>query len=123
VARPFFHESVWAGFAGCPRPGAKKQYDELTEQRIMVLLDQPTAEGYSQWNGNSARAWSCRTYLMIKSGVFSERTTFSFSDTKLVISTDPAFGAKAADIVGLYLNPPENALVICVDREAFDPGT
>src|SRR5262250_796367 len=33
------------------------------------------------------------------------------------ISTDPEFGPKAADIVGLYLNPPENALVLCVDEK------
>ena len=33
------------------------------------------------------------------------------------ISTDPQFGPKAADFVGLYLNPPENALVLCVDEK------
>jgi len=32
-------------------------------------------------------------------------------------SNDPAFAAKAADIVGLYLAPPENAVVICVDEK------
>ena len=33
------------------------------------------------------------------------------------ISTDPEFGPKAADVVGLYLNPPENALVLSVDEK------
>jgi hypothetical protein len=33
------------------------------------------------------------------------------------ISSDPAFGPKAADIVGLYLEPPVNALVVCVDEK------
>jgi len=33
------------------------------------------------------------------------------------VSTDPQFAQKAADIVGLYLEPPENALVICVDEK------
>jgi len=32
-------------------------------------------------------------------------------------SNDPDFAAKAADIVGLYLAPPENAIVICVDEK------
>ena len=36
---------------------------------------------------------------------------------ELVISTDPEFGPKAADVVGLYLNPPEKALVIAVDQK------
>jgi len=33
------------------------------------------------------------------------------------VSTDPEFAPKAADVVGLYLNPPENALVISVDEK------
>ncbi len=33
------------------------------------------------------------------------------------LSTDPAFAQKAADIVGLYLDPPENAMVLCVDEK------
>ena len=33
------------------------------------------------------------------------------------VSTDPEFAAKAADIIGLYLNPPQNALVISVDEK------
>jgi hypothetical protein len=31
--------------------------------------------------------------------------------------TDPAFVAKAADVVGLYMAPPENAIVLCVDEK------
>jgi hypothetical protein len=33
------------------------------------------------------------------------------------VSTDPQFAAKAADIIGLYLNPPEKALVLSVDQK------
>ena len=33
------------------------------------------------------------------------------------ISTDPQFAQKAADVVGLYINPPENAVVLCVDEK------
>jgi hypothetical protein len=33
------------------------------------------------------------------------------------ISTDPEFSAKAADIIGLYISPPEGAVVICVDEK------
>jgi hypothetical protein len=36
---------------------------------------------------------------------------------ELCISTDPEFDRKAADIVGLYLRPPENAVVLCVDEK------
>src|SRR5215469_11418584 len=33
------------------------------------------------------------------------------------MSTDPEFSRKAADVVGLYLNPPENVLVLCEDEK------
>ena len=33
------------------------------------------------------------------------------------VSTDPEFSAKAADVVGLYLDPPEKAVVLCVDEK------
>ena len=34
------------------------------------------------------------------------------------LSTDPLFVAKVRDIVGLYLNPPDHALVLCVDEKS-----
>ena len=37
-------------------------------------------------------------------------------------SDDPEFVAKAADVVGLYLAPPENAVVICVDEKPSIQG-
>lgn len=36
---------------------------------------------------------------------------------RYVASTDPAFEAKAADVIGLYLHPPEHAIVLCVDEK------
>ena len=35
------------------------------------------------------------------------------------MSTDPEFSRKAADVIGLYLNPPQNALVLCVDEKPY----
>jgi hypothetical protein len=37
-------------------------------------------------------------------------------------STDPELVAKVTDIVGLYLDPPENAIVLCVDEKSQIPG-
>ena len=34
------------------------------------------------------------------------------------LSSDPEFAEKLEDIVGLYLNPPEHALVLCVDEKS-----
>ena len=38
--------------------------------------------------------------------------------TSYVASTDPAFEAKAADVIGLYLKPPEHAVVLCIDEKS-----
>ena len=38
------------------------------------------------------------------------------------LSKDPLFIEKVRDIVGLYLNPPDKALVLCVDEKSPDPG-
>ena len=38
------------------------------------------------------------------------------------LSTDPLFVEKVRDIVGLYLAPPERAMVLCVDEKSADPG-
>src|SRR5688572_9422200 len=38
------------------------------------------------------------------------------------LSTDPLFVEKVVDIVGLYHNPPERAVVLCVDEQVPDPG-
>ena len=44
---------------------------------------------------------------------FEQRTTSKFK-----ISNDPQFEAEVRDIVGLYLNPPDRALVLCVDEKS-----
>jgi hypothetical protein len=38
------------------------------------------------------------------------------------LSTDPLFVEKVRDVVGLYLDPPEWAVVLCVDEKSGDPG-
>ena len=38
------------------------------------------------------------------------------------ISNDPWFEEKVTDVVGLYMNPPDRALVLCVDEKSPDPG-
>jgi hypothetical protein len=55
---------------------------------------------------------------MIKSGVSCCKHDIGLQRRRSWgINTDPSFGPKAADIVGLYLNPQENALVLCVDEK------
>ena len=99
------------------RSGRPRRYATDAEQRILAKLDEPPPDGYSQWNGTllareladipADQVWR----ILRRNGVQLQRRR------NWCISTDPEFAPKAADIVGLYLAPPENAVVLCVDEK------
>jgi len=105
------------GLADAPRPGKPTKYDESTERRILAQLDQPPPDGYTTWTGRLvAKALGDVPALQVwrvlqKYGIHLQRRR------SWCVSTDPQFAQKAADIVGLYLDPPENAVVISVDEK------
>ncbi|NIR33754.1 MAG: IS630 family transposase [Desulfuromonadales bacterium] len=105
------------GLRDAPRSGQPVRYGAAAEKRILALLDQPPPSGYATWNGRLlAEALGDvpehQVYAVLrKHGIQLQRRR------SWCISTDPEFAAKAADIVGLYLDPPENALVLSVDEK------
>lgn len=111
-----FAQSGLDGLKDAPRPGQRRRYLPADERRILRMLDQPPPSGYAQWNGRLlAKALSLPANFVWKilrcHGIQLQRRR------SWCISTDPQFAEKAADIVGLYLDPPENALVLCVDEK------
>ena len=68
--------------------------------------------------------WSCRT-MAARAGVSSSTVQRIWSARGIKphrvetfkLSTDPRFEEKLVDVVGLYLSPPEKAVVLCVDEE------
>ena len=106
-----------AGLVDGPRPGKKAVYTEETERRILARLDMKPPKGHALWNGrllaealgdvSDDQVWR----VLRKHGISLEKRR------SWCVSTDPEFASKAADIVGLYMNPPENALVLCVDEK------
>jgi transposase len=112
-----FSEQRLAGLTDAPRGRGRQKYDEATEKRILATLDSSPPEGYATWSGkllansiggvSDDQVWR----VLRKHGIHLQRRR------SWCVSTDPQFAQKAADIVGLYLDPPENALVICVDEK------
>lgn len=112
-----FSEQGIAGLQDERRSGRPKSYGAEAERRILALLEEPPPEGYGSWNGTLlARAlgdipadqvWR----ILRRNGIQLQRRR------NWCISTDAEFAPKAAEIVGLYLNPPENAVVLCVDEK------
>jgi hypothetical protein len=72
--------------------------------------------------------WSCR--LMAASQGISKSTVSNFwrshikphRTKKFKLSRDPQFLEKLTDVIGLYLNPPDKAVVLCVDEKEPNPG-
>jgi transposase len=115
--RQRFALSRMAGLSDAPRSGKPNKYTEATERRVLKMLDQAPPKGFSQWNGkllaealkdvSEDHIWR----ILRRRGIQLQRRR------SWCITTDPEFGPKAADVVGLYLNPPEKAVVICVDEK------
>ena len=99
------------------RPGKPPTYKKEDERRILEVLDKKPPKGYSSWSGGliaeqlkdvgKDHVWK----VLKKYGIQLQRKH------SWCISTDPEFAQKSADIIGLYLNPPEKAVVICVDEK------
>lgn len=114
--RQRFTQSGLAGLNDEERPGAKRVYGQDFRDRVLALLEQPPPVGQANWDGPAvADALNSSTHavwrVLRKEGICLQR------QRSWCVSTDKEFAAKAADIVGLYLNPPENALVISVDEK------
>jgi len=112
-----FRQDRLAGLYDVPRPGRPRTHeeDEVAEMLRTVLRKKP---------GNSTH-WSVRSVAR-KTGISKSTVQRYFSlfgvqphRTKhFKLSTDPFFVEKVRDIVGLYLNPPDKALVLSVDEKS-----
>jgi len=114
--RQRFSQHGLGGLRDAPRPGAKAVYGVDFRNRVLALLEKPPPSGQASWDGPAVAAelkgsvhavWR----VLRHEGICLQR------QRSWCVSTDKEFAAKAADIVGLYLNPPEKALVISVDEK------
>jgi len=104
-------------------------YDELRPGRPRTVDDERVAELINTTlhtkPGDGSTHWSTRTLAgetgISKSTVARYLQAFKLKPHRVEsfkLSTDPFFIEKLRDVVGLYLNPPENALVLCVDEKS-----
>jgi transposase len=112
-----FAEQGLAGLVDKPRPGPSPKYDARTGRRILALLDQPPPKGHGRWTGGLlARALGDVHEQQVWRFLRSQKIDLA-GRKSWCESNDPEFVAKAADVVGLYMAPPDNAIVICVDEK------
>jgi putative transposase len=112
-----YREQGLAGLYGEVRPGRPRTHDD---DRIAALVRKTL-----RTRPPDATQWTVRdlaqTTQISKSSVHRYLTLFGVQPHRrrgFKLSTDPFFIEKLRDVVGLYLHPPEQALVLCVDEKS-----
>lgn len=115
--RKKWFEQGLVGLYGEARPGRPRTHDEeRVAQLLRTVLDTKPTHG-THWTVRSAAAATglskSTVARMLKLFGVQPHRSKSFK-----LSTDPLFVEKVKDIVGLYLNPPDHAVVLCVDEKS-----
>jgi transposase len=116
--RSRFLEARLEGLSDEPRPGRPRTIgEEQVERVITAALEQAPPDGGTHWSTRSM----ARSAGMSQSAVSRIWRAFGLKPHLVQtwkLSTDPLFIDKVRDVVGLYMSPPENALVLCVDEKS-----
>jgi transposase len=110
--------SMWGlrGLRDQPRSGKPVRYDTAFGKRVLATLEEPPPAGMSHWDGPAvAEKLDASVHavwrVLRREGIYLQRRR------SWCVSTDKEFAPKAADVVGVYLNPPVNAVVLSVDEK------
>src|SRR3954464_4611977 len=100
-----------------PRPGAPRKVGDEKIEAVVIQTLESTPRGQTHWSTREMAKTSGLSRMAISRiwrafGVQPHRTE-SFK-----LSPDPLLIEKVRDIVGLYINPPDHAIVICVDEKS-----
>ena len=106
-----------AGLIEKPRPGPPAKYGVQTGKRILAVLDGPPPAGFARWTGGLIAAELGDVHVQQVWRVLRAQKIDLVARKSWCESKDPEFVAKAAEVVGLYLAPPEKAVVICIDEK------
>ena len=115
--RERFRVARLEGLLDGPRSGAPRQITDGKVEAVITKTLESTPRGQTHWS----RSTMAKASGLSESSIGRIWRAFGLrphrSDT-FKLSPDAAFVEKVRDIVGLYLSPPENAIVLCVDEKA-----
>jgi transposase len=111
-----FEQAGMAGLQGRHQGSRPRTATPAVQARIIRRVQQKPSDGSTQW--------TCRK-LAVELGISKSTVQRVLAQAQLrphrldryMASNDPEFESKAADIIGLYLNPPQHAAVFCVDEK------
>jgi transposase len=99
------------------RPGRKPTISARLRQRIVTLTTQQQPSNATHWSTRIMAAEVGISEASVRR-IWRAHGLKPHRVETFKISNDPAFAEKLEDIVGLYLNPPQHALVLCADEKS-----
>jgi transposase len=115
--RARFAEQRLAGLLDEPRPGRPRTITDEQVEEVIVKTLETTPRDATHWSTRSL----AREVGLTQSAVLRIWQAFGLQPHRQdtwKLSKDPQFIDKVRDVVGLYLNPPERAVVLCVDEKS-----
>ncbi len=100
-----------------PRPGTPRQVSDEDVERVVVRTLESVPKGATQWSTRSM-ARACGMSFATVGRIWRAFGLKPHRTETFKLSKDPLFIEKVRDIVGLYLHPPERAVVLCVDEKS-----
>jgi hypothetical protein len=105
------------GLADRPNPGRGNSVPEHVVCEVVTTVMSPPPAGHSHWStrllAGAVGLGKTAVHEILKANDLKPHLQRTFK-----VSKDPAFAEKVRDVVGLCLNPPENAVVISLDEKA-----
>jgi transposase len=100
-----------------PRPGTPRTVTDAAVERVVTLTLETTPRDATHWS-TRGMARRCGLSQSTVSRIWRAFSLQPHRSETFKLSPDPLFIDKVRDIVGLYLDPPDQALVLCVDEKA-----
>jgi len=118
--RRFLEQGLSGIVKDAPRPGRPPRIATKTVEEIVRRTTQETPANATQWSTRSMAKASGVSEATIRRIWHSHGLKPHLIRT-FKLSTDPHFSEKLEDVVGLYLNPPEHAIVLALDEKTRAP--
>ena len=100
-----------------PRPGTPRKVSDADVERVLTMTLESLPRDATHWSTRSL-AQQCGLSRSTVSRIWRAFALQPHRIETFKLSKDPLFIEKVRDIVGLYLNPPDRALVLCVDEKS-----
>jgi transposase len=112
-----FREKGMDGLKDAPRPGKTPTVTAIQRSMVIQKACEKPEGGYTNWSqariGEEVGISQSKVHQILKEADLKPHKTEYWCGK----SPDPEFESKMIEIIGLYMNPPENAIVICVDEK------